>query len=66
MFCDMRFRRRIASCASQLGLSNNIRLTTRAREHGRKRMKWTMDTKQFLYVKIGVQSAHFLVKRIFY
>ena len=39
MFCGMRFRRRIALCASQLSLSKNISLTRHVRERGRKRMK---------------------------
>ena len=66
MFCGMRFRRRIVPCASQLSLSKNMTLTRRAREREIKRMKYTMDTKQCLYVTIGVRSAHFLVKRLFY
>ena len=63
MLCGMRFRRRIAPYASQLSLSKNTSLTRRARERGRKRMKYNMDTKKRLYVTIGVRSAHFSIKK---
>ena len=49
--------------ASQLSLSKNISLTRRARERGIKKMKYTMDTKQCLYVTIGVRSLHFSSKK---
>ena len=63
MFCGMRFSRWIVPCASQLSLSKNIVLTRRARESGRKRMQYNMDTKQCLYVTIGVRSANFSSKK---
>ena len=63
MFCGMRFRRRIAPCASQLSLSKNTSLKRRARERGRKSMKYIIDTKKCLYVTSGVRSAHFSSKK---
>ena len=63
MFCRMRFTRHIAPCASQLILSKNIGLTRCAKDCGRKRMKYNMDTKQCLCVTIGVRSAHFSSKK---